>query len=290
MTRSPSLLVRLAALTGIAAIVVTACGGAATPSASTGASAAAAPSTAPSAATSAAPEGSAEASGPPPSAAPAFTGNAYPVDGDAPCGVAPYTGSIKRIVATDPYTVEFHMCAPDVAFLPKVAFSSFGIQDSDYVAAHAFDKSILTQPNGTGPYKLKQWDQGNRHRLRGQSRLLGHQGPDAEPRAPLERDLGPAPARAPVRERRRHRQPRQGRDPDHPGRLEPQVLPAPGHEHLLHRVQPDDAAVRQRRRPQGHRHGHRPRPPGQELLPGWLRGRDPLHAVRPARQLRLRGR
>ena len=159
MTRSPSLLVRLATLAAIAAIVATACGAASTPSASTGA---AAPSTGASAAPASGAPASTEPSGPPPSAAPAFTGNAYPVDGDAPCGVAPYTGSIKRIVATDPYTVEFHMCAPDVAFLPKVAFSSFGIQDSDYVAAHAFDKSILTQPNGTGPYKLKQWDQGNR--------------------------------------------------------------------------------------------------------------------------------
>ena len=92
----------------------------------------------------------------------AFTGISYPASGDAPCGVAPYTGTIKKITATDRLTVEFQLCASDVAFLPKVAFATFGIQDSDYLAAHAKDKSYLTQPNGTGPYKLTRGIQGNR--------------------------------------------------------------------------------------------------------------------------------
>ena len=63
--------------------------------------------------------------------------------GDAPCGTAPYTGEFKKITAVDAKTVEFQLCTPDVAFLPKVAFSAFGIQDSDYLDKHAADKSYL---------------------------------------------------------------------------------------------------------------------------------------------------
>ena len=114
MTRSSSLSRRLVAVVGIAAIVA-ACSGS-SPSAST------APSSAPSAS-----EPAASASG----SGGAFTGISYPESGDAPCGVAPYTGTIKKIVAKDALTVEFQLCAPDVAFLPKAAFSTFGIQDSD---------------------------------------------------------------------------------------------------------------------------------------------------------------
>ena len=135
----------LAALAATVALVFAACGTTAT---SPSASAAPAPeSTAPSAA--------------PPSEV-AFEGSAYPETGDAPCATGPYTGEFKKMTAIDRLTVEFQLCAPDVAFLAKVAFSAFGIQDADYLAAHTPDKSYLDQPNGTGPYKLKQWDKGNR--------------------------------------------------------------------------------------------------------------------------------
>jgi ABC-type transport system substrate-binding protein len=95
---------------------------------------------------------------------------AYPADADAPCGEAEapdaehdkYSGNLKRITALDRLTVEFQLCNPDVAFLPKIAFSAFAIDDADYLAAHAPDKSYLDQPNGTGPYQLAQWDKGNR--------------------------------------------------------------------------------------------------------------------------------
>jgi ABC-type transport system substrate-binding protein len=142
MTRS-SRLSRFAALFGCAAIVVAACGGAA-PSASA--------------------PGSAPASGAASPSAPAidFTGIAYPETGEAPCGDGTYTGLMKKITAVDRLTVEFQLCAPDVAFLQKAAFATFGIQDSDYLAAHAADKSYLTEPNGTAPYRLAQWESGNR--------------------------------------------------------------------------------------------------------------------------------
>jgi len=104
-----------------------------------------------------------------PSEAP-YDGAVYPETGEAPCGEteAPdaqhsaYTGNFKKITAVDRLTVEFQLCNPDVAFLPKVAFSAFGIQDAEYLAAHAPDKSYLDEPNGTGPYKLDEWDKGNR--------------------------------------------------------------------------------------------------------------------------------
>jgi ABC-type transport system substrate-binding protein len=72
-----------------------------------------------------------------------------------------YTGEFAQIKALDRLTVEFDLCAPDVAFLSKIAFSTNGIQDSDYLAAHSKDKSIVRQPNGTGPYKFKEWISGD---------------------------------------------------------------------------------------------------------------------------------
>jgi ABC-type transport system substrate-binding protein len=127
-------------------LIVGACGAAASPSPSASGPASA-PASAP--ATQAASEGP-------------YDAMVYPESGDAPCGQEGYTGSIKKISALDRLTVEFQLCAPDPAFLPKVAFGVFGIQDADYLAAHAADKTILEQPNGTGPYKLSTWEKGNR--------------------------------------------------------------------------------------------------------------------------------
>ncbi len=141
MNRSPKWS-PLVALAATLALVFAACGTAATsPSATT------APAT---------PAPSAEASTSP------FEGTVYPETGEAPCGVAPYTGQLKKITAVDALTVEFQLCGPDAAFLPKIAFSAFGIHDSDYLAANAANGTYLDQPNGTGPYKLKEWSKGNR--------------------------------------------------------------------------------------------------------------------------------
>jgi ABC-type transport system substrate-binding protein len=131
------------------AIIVAACA-AATTSPSAGA-----PSEAP---TSQAPASEA----PQASANPNFTGQVYPETGEAPCGTEDYTGGLKKITAIDELTVEFQLCAPDPAFLPKIAFSVFGIWDSDYLAAHAADKSYLTAPVGTGPYMVTEWTPGQR--------------------------------------------------------------------------------------------------------------------------------
>ncbi len=135
----------LAALAVTMALVFAACGGT-TSSASPAASEAPA-SEAPSAeATPAAP----------------YEALVYPEDGSSACGTEGYTGQIGSIKALDAGTVEFTLCNPDAAFLAKIAFSVFGIQDADYLEAHAADGSYLDEPNGTGPYTLTEWSKGNR--------------------------------------------------------------------------------------------------------------------------------
>jgi ABC-type transport system substrate-binding protein len=72
-----------------------------------------------------------------------------------------YTGQISQIVAVDRLTVEFHLCSPDVSFLSKLAFASSSIQDTDWLKAHAPDKSYVRTTNGTGPYMVKEWVEGD---------------------------------------------------------------------------------------------------------------------------------
>jgi ABC-type transport system substrate-binding protein len=141
-------------LAASAAIVFAACTGATQSAAPTGA-ASAGPA---SAATSTAP----------------FTAVSYPETGEAPCGQteAPdathiaYTGNLKKISAPDAQTVVFELCASDVAFLSKVAFTSFGINDTDWITAHVdpagtTNQAIVSEVNGTGPYKVEAWNRGS---------------------------------------------------------------------------------------------------------------------------------
>ena len=90
-----------------------------------------------------------------------FEGLAYPEDGAAECGADNNPTNISSIVAEDAQTVVFTLCTPDVAFLSKIAFSSFAIDDTAYLEAHAADGSIVDQPNGTGPLKLDAWNRGS---------------------------------------------------------------------------------------------------------------------------------
>src|SRR4051794_1001134 len=140
MSRSPRW--SLFALLATAAIVFMACSGAASPSPSASSGAASAPAA------------SAASSEP-------FTATSYPTSGDAPCGVAPYTGTFKKLTAVDAKTVRFDLCAPDVAFLSKIAFSSFAINDTKYLDKAVADGSIVEKPNGTGPYMLQEWARGD---------------------------------------------------------------------------------------------------------------------------------
>ena len=125
-------------------------------------------STAPSSAASTAPT-----TAPASASAPAFTAMNYPETGEAPCGEAAapdathdkYAGEFKKISAPDARTVVFDLCGSDVAFLSKIAFSSFAINDAGWLASHidpaaTDNQKIVSEANGTGPYKVKAWNRG----------------------------------------------------------------------------------------------------------------------------------
>ena len=122
------------------------------------------------------------ASGPPSSSGPvtkpttsAFEATAYPPDGDAPCNQvgshrtrprAPMPAPSGRIRADRRRTVEFQLCAPDVAFRTRLAFPAFAINDTAWLQSHidpgrGTDQAIVQQVNGTGPYRLESWNHGS---------------------------------------------------------------------------------------------------------------------------------
>lgn len=74
-------------------------------------------------------------------------------------GGCDYGGKIEKISAVDEFTVEFDLCAPDPAFLAKLAFSVFGIQPEEHLEATG--GAPLRNPVGTGPYKLVEWVAGD---------------------------------------------------------------------------------------------------------------------------------
>ena len=196
----------------------------------------------------------------------------YPTTGDAPCGVAPYTGNMKKITAIDELTVEFQLCNPDASFLPKVAFSAFGIQDSDYLTKHVPDGSILdASRTAPGRYVFKEWSKGNRIVWTANPDYWG----DKAKTPTLELHWSDESAA-----RLLDLQSGTVDGIDNPGTPDiatiqgdstPEVLPARRAEHALPRLQQHAEAVRRRPGPPGDRHGHRPRPDRQELLPGRAR-------------------
>lgn len=73
-----------------------------------------------------------------------------------------YGGNFSSIEAIDELTVKFTLCAPDVAFESKVAFSAFGIHPSEHLeATGGGGPALFENPIGTGPYTLGEWDRGN---------------------------------------------------------------------------------------------------------------------------------
>ncbi len=91
---------------------------------------------------------------------------AYPTYADVDCEAktfngSDYTGNLAKIEAVDEGTVSFTLCNPDPAFLAKLAFSPFAINDADYLIDHVPDQSIVDNPNGTGPFVLEEWRRGD---------------------------------------------------------------------------------------------------------------------------------
>ncbi len=72
-----------------------------------------------------------------------------------------YGGEFKSIEAVDEMTVKFTLCYPDPAFPSKAAFSSFAINDADYLEATGGGGDLIEQPIGTGPYKMVEWRRGD---------------------------------------------------------------------------------------------------------------------------------
>ena len=155
MIRSRKWSPRFAALAATAAIVFAACSGSTATTAPSTGTESTAPTTAP------------ESSAP-------FEAMVYPATGEAPCGQAEapdaehskYTGNFKKVSATDEKTVVFELCNPDVAFLSKIAFTSFAINDTAWLESHIdptvdTNQAIVSEVNGTGPYKLDKWNRGS---------------------------------------------------------------------------------------------------------------------------------
>ncbi len=88
-----------------------------------------------------------------PTAAPAFKG----LSGSGDCANGTL---IKSIEAVDEFTVKFTMCAPDPAFLSKIAFSPFAIYPKAWLNANTAAGSRLDKPIGTGPYQVSEWKRG----------------------------------------------------------------------------------------------------------------------------------
>src|SRR5262245_48047141 len=114
-----------------------------------------------------------------------FVKMSYPADSDAPCDQkeppdadhGAYRGNLKRLEAKDPTTVVFELCRPDVAFLSKIAAPAFAINDTAWLQSRikpgAGTQPIVTDVNGTGPYRLERWDHGSEISLARNDRYWG---------------------------------------------------------------------------------------------------------------------
>jgi ABC-type transport system substrate-binding protein len=73
------------------------------------------------------------------------------------CG---YGGLFETIEALDELTVRFSLCAPDVAFLAKIAFPAFAISPQEWLEGAAVgedENQVHEKPVGTGPYLVSEW-------------------------------------------------------------------------------------------------------------------------------------
>ena len=93
-----------------------------------------------------------------------FSRASWPASGSA-CGTEGYTGNLGRIEATEARTVVFTLCAPDGAFLSRVAHPALGILDSATIAGLATNPDTARSLAGTGPYRIDHWTPGQNVRL-----------------------------------------------------------------------------------------------------------------------------
>ena len=157
-----------------------------------------------------------------------------------------------RIEATEARTVVFTLCAPDGAFLSRVAHPALGILDAATIAELATNPDSARSLAGTGPYRIDHWTPGQNVRLvrAGDASSADGQGPDARPH--LGRRPDPAHHRPAVGDRRRDRRPGAGRPRPNRDAARARRLPA-------RRPRDRLPGVRDRRRPGQGRRPARPR-------------------------------
>ena len=127
-------------------------------------------------------------------------GNLLKYDESAKCGTDAYKGELAKLEAVDAATVKFTLCNPDVAIPAKVAFAAFQIQPSEYLEKAGGTKGgdLVNKPIGTGPYMLKQWDQGSQIVLEANPNYWGDKPHRQDRRVPVERRGRAAPRAAAV--------------------------------------------------------------------------------------------
>jgi ABC-type transport system substrate-binding protein len=133
---------RLIALIAVFALVAAACGGTADDEPTTTTEGATATTAAPTPETTEPAEPAAD-----------FVGTSLEAGG------CDYGGKIDSITAVDELTVQFELCSPDPAFLPKLSFGVFGIQPAEHLEATG--GAPIGDPIGTGPYSLNEWVRGD---------------------------------------------------------------------------------------------------------------------------------
>jgi ABC-type transport system substrate-binding protein len=104
-----------------------------------------------------------------------FAAATYPESGSA-CDIEGYTGRLGRVEAVNARTVRFELCAPDAAFLARLAHPVAAVLDSTSFATLARDPDLRPTLAGTGPYVVDRW-------VPGQNVLLSRAGTEAAPDA-----------------------------------------------------------------------------------------------------------
>ena len=92
-----------------------------------------------------------------------FAPRAWPADDPASCAVdeaGRVRPALARIESTDQATVVFTLCAPDPAFIQKLAVGSFVVNDSGWLTSAIASDTLVSTMNGTGPFKLLEWERG----------------------------------------------------------------------------------------------------------------------------------
>lgn len=101
-----------------------------------------------------------------------FVGTTYPLAARAKCAeavaadpaMAPYRGSLERLIAKDQRTIVFDLCAPDPVFLTRLAGPSLVVNDAAWLTANLAaggpPDAAAPTPNGTGPFQLETWQRG----------------------------------------------------------------------------------------------------------------------------------